>query len=81
VAPFPEDARADATGKIEAICFQGSQRFTTVERAIRLVEREGSTNAHVVHPASGKPHLRTNPDASTRNNLDEMAEHAVEARR
>jgi len=68
------DARADAKGNIEAVRFQGNQRFTVVERAIPIVEREGCTNAHVVHPATGKPHLRTNPDGSKRNNLDEMAE-------
>jgi hypothetical protein len=67
------DARADSKGNIEAVRFEGNKNFTAVERAIPIVEREGSSNAHVVHPHEGNPYLRTNPDRSERNNLDEMA--------
>jgi hypothetical protein len=67
------DARADEKGNIEAVQFEGNRNFTAVERAVSIVEREGSPNAHVVTPRTGKRHLRTNPDAKRRNNLDDMA--------
>lgn len=67
------DARADSKGKIEAVKFEGNVTFTSLERAIPIVDREGSPNAHVVRRQGAKPHLRTNPDRSERNNLDEMA--------
>jgi hypothetical protein len=67
------DARADEKGNIAAIKFQGNRNFTSVERAISIVERESSPNNHVVRRSGGKPHLRTNPDDRKANNLDEMA--------
>jgi len=67
------DARADKKGNIEAVKFEGNKKFTAVERAIPIVEREGSPNAHVVKREGAKPHLRTNPDNRKGNNLDEMA--------
>jgi Protein of unknown function (DUF3892) len=67
------DARADSKGNIEAVRFEGNKNFTAVERAVPIVARGGSPNAHVVHPQAGDPHLRTNPDRSKGNNLDEMA--------
>jgi len=67
------DARADEKGNIEAVKFQGNKNFTAVGRAIPIVEREGSPNAHVVRPRGAKTHLRTNPDGRKTNNLDEMA--------
>lgn len=67
------DARADKDGNIEAVKFEGNQRFTPTKRAIPILEREGSENAHVVHPKGGDPYIRTNPDKSEGNNLDEMA--------
>ena len=68
-----DDARADEDGVITHVHFKGNQRFTPVDRAIPMAERGGIENVHVVHPTRGKPHLRTNPDKATGNNLDEMA--------
>ena len=67
------DARADAKGNITAVKFKGNKNFASAERAIPIVEREGSPNAHVVRRSGAKPHLRTNPDNRTSNNLDDMA--------
>lgn len=67
------DSRADKKGNIEAVRFEGNKNFTAVERAIPIVEREGSPNAHVVKPKSARTHLRTNPDSRRGNNLDDMA--------
>lgn len=67
------DARADEKGNITAVKFEGNSNFTAVGRAIPIVEREGSPNAHVVRRKGAVPHLRTNPDGSVGNNLDELA--------
>ncbi len=68
-----DDARADSDGVITHVHLQGNQRFTPVDRAISIAERGEIENVHVVHPKGGKSHLRTNPDKSSTNNLDEMA--------
>lgn len=67
------DARADSKGNISAVRFQGNKNFTAVKRAIPIVAREGSPNAHVVRSRGAKTHLRTNPDGHKANNLDQMA--------
>ena len=67
------DARADDKGVITHVKFDGNQTFTSIERAIPIVEREGCENAHVVKPPKGAKHLRTHPDGRAGNNLDEMA--------
>jgi hypothetical protein len=68
-----DDARADKDGVITHVRFKGNERFTSVDRAIPMAERGEIKNVHVVHPTSGKPYLRTNPDGSNANNLDELA--------
>lgn len=67
------DARADKVGNIEAVRLEGNQRFTSLETAISMAEDGKIGNAHAVRPQNAKPHLRSNPDAKTKNNLDEMA--------
>ena len=67
------DAKENAEGNIIAVQFQGNQSFTPLERAMDMAERGEVDNAHVVHLKSGKRYLRSNPDQTTGNNLDEMA--------
>jgi hypothetical protein len=68
------DARADKDGVITHVRFEGNQRDTAVSRAVPIVEREKTPNAHVVHPNDGRPaFLLKNPDGKKCNNLDEMA--------
>lgn len=67
------DARADSDGNIEAVRFQGNSRFTSADRAIPMADRGEIENTHVVRARDKRPHLRTNPDRSTKNNLDDMA--------
>jgi len=67
------DARADDDGDITAVRFDGNTNFTSVERAIPIADRDGIENAHVVRRRGAKTHLRTNPDGSHKNNLDDMA--------
>jgi hypothetical protein len=38
-----------------------------------MADRGELKNARAVHPRSGRPYLRSNPDARKSNNLDEMA--------
>lgn len=67
------DARADSEGDITHVLFQGNRRFTSVERAIPIVDRGGVENTHVVRARDKKVHLRTNPNGFVRDNLDDMA--------
>jgi hypothetical protein len=67
------DARADSEGDITHVKFKGNSTFTSVEVAIPMARRGEIANTHVVDRANAKVHLRTNPDRSKRNNLDDMA--------
>ncbi|WP_373417803.1 DUF3892 domain-containing protein [Vibrio parahaemolyticus] len=40
---------------------------------MRMADRGQIENAHTVRAKDKKPHLRTNPDRTKGNNLDEMA--------
>ena len=67
------DARADSTGNISHVKIQGNKNFTPVGTAVRMADRGELANAHSVRRAGVDPFLRTNPDARTSNNLDDMA--------
>ncbi len=67
------DARADSEGDITHVKFDGNARFTPVEQAIPMADRDEIENAHVVRRRNAKTHLRTNPDSRKSNNLDDMA--------
>ena len=67
------DARADSEGDITQVLIEGNTTFTSVEKAMEMADRGVLSNAHTVRRRNAKPHLRTNPDRSTANNLDEMA--------
>ncbi len=67
------DARNDEHGNISQVLVEGNQNYIPASRAITMAERGELQNTHVVHRQDGEEHLRTNPDRSTRNNLDEMA--------
>ncbi|WP_031555933.1 DUF3892 domain-containing protein [Parvularcula oceani] len=66
-------ARADSEGDITHVRLEGNQRFTSIKKAMELADRGELSNAHSVRRGNAKPHLRTNPDSRTRNNLDHMA--------
>lgn len=67
------DARADSKGNITHVRIEGNQRFTGLDAAMRMADRGELSNAHSVRREGAKPHLRTNPDGRTCNNLDDMA--------
>lgn len=68
------DARQDSKGNITAVKLKGNKFYTPVQTAMRMADKGQIDNAHSVHPTNGtKAHLRTNPDNSSNNNLDEMA--------
>lgn len=67
------DARADSKGNITHVRLDGNSRFTGVKTAMGMADRGELSNAHSVRRANATPHLRTNPDGKTRNNLDDMA--------
>lgn len=67
------DARADSDGDINAVRFVGNTSFTSIDKAVDMADRGLIENAHAVHPSSGKPYLRSNPNDKKADNLDEMA--------
>ena len=68
------DAVNDSKGNVKAVRFEGNKTFTPLPTAIRMTDRGEVAGAHVVRPKDAATHLRTNPDRSTGNNLDTMAE-------
>jgi hypothetical protein len=68
------DAKNDSKGNVKAVLLEGNKTFTDKETAIRMADRGDISNAHVVRRENAVTHLRTNPDGSRKNNLDEMAE-------
>ncbi len=66
-------AKADAKGNITAVKLAGNKGFTPLETAIRMADAGQIDNAHSVNRAGAKPHLRTNPNSKTSDNLDDMA--------
>jgi hypothetical protein len=67
------DAQADDDGNISAVRFDGNVTYTPIDRAIDMADRGEIDNAHAVHRKDGSSYLRSNPDAKTSNNLDDMA--------
>lgn len=67
------DARADRKGNISHVKIEGNTNFTPVKTAMRMADRGELSNAHSVRRENAIPHLRTNPDGSRSNNLDNMA--------
>lgn len=67
------DARADLEGDITHVKLQGNTNFTSIKKAMELADRGELSNAHTVRRSNAKPHLRTNPDRKSSNNLDDMA--------
>lgn len=68
------DAKNDSKGNVKEVLLAGNKTFTPLETAIRMADRGQIANAHVVRRENAATHLRTNPDGSRQNNLDEMAE-------
>lgn len=66
-------ARADSDGDISHVLLDGNQRYTPVSQAIPMADRGEIEDVHVVRPRDKKPHLRTNPNSTTCDNLDDMA--------
>ncbi|EGQ9186083.1 hypothetical protein BBM40_22580 [Vibrio parahaemolyticus] len=67
------DAKQDSKGNITQVRFEGNSGFTSLDTAMRMADRGQIENAHTVRAKDKKPHLRTNPDRTKGNNLDEMA--------
>jgi len=67
------DAKANAKGNITAVKLAGNAGFTSLEAAMRMADKGLIDNAHTVNRVGAKPHLRTNPNGKTSDNLDDMA--------
>lgn len=68
------DAKADSNGDITHVLLEGNTKFTSVKKAIEMAKDGKLSNAHAVKATvTTKEHLRTNPDTTTKNNLDDMA--------
>ena len=67
--------KRDDKRNISAVRLEGNKLCTPIDSAVKMAERGEIQNAHAVHPGGGrKPFLRSNPDKSKGNNIDEMAE-------
>ena len=66
-------AKADQKGNITAVKLSGNSGYTPLETAMRMADNGQIANAHSVNRAGAKPHLRTNPNRKTSDNLDDMA--------
>ncbi|MHA1597933.1 MAG: DUF3892 domain-containing protein [Alphaproteobacteria bacterium] len=68
------DARENSEGDITHVKIQGNQKFTPVETAMDMADRNELSNVHSVRDnPNAKDYLRTNPDGSKGNNLDTWA--------
>lgn len=67
------DARADHKGNITHVRIEGNQRFTPKDTAINMADNNQLSNVHAVHKQDGSSYLRSNPDGTTKDNLDTMA--------
>lgn len=68
------DAKNAPDKTISHVMLSGNTSWTPVETAMRMADRGQIENAHSVHRAGAKPHLRTNADGREGNNLDFLAE-------
>lgn len=68
------DAKNAPDNTISHVKLSGNTGWTPVETAMRMADKGQIENAHSVHRANAKPHLRTNADGRERNNLDYLAE-------
>ncbi|GHA63497.1 DUF3892 domain-containing protein [Photobacterium aphoticum] len=66
-------ARKNSKGNITKVRFKGNSTFTSLETAIKMAKRGQIENTHSVKAKNKSPHIRTNPDKSKTNNLDELA--------
>ncbi len=64
--------REDERGRNIAFRFQGNAQYTPLRTAVKLAEQGLIENAHVVR-AGRKRYLRSNPDHTRDNNLNDMA--------
>ncbi len=67
------NARQDDNGKITHVLLDGNRNMTPIGKAIDMAEQGQLANAHAVTRQDGSQYLRTNPDSTTGNNLDQMA--------
>ena len=67
------DARTEPNGNISHVLLDGNSRFIPATQAIPMAERGDIADTHVVNRRGAVPHLRTNADGRTCNNLDHMA--------
>ena len=66
-------AKADKKGNIVAVQLSGNAGMTSLEAAMRMADKGQIENAHTVNREGAKPHLRSNPNSKTKDNLDDMA--------
>lgn len=66
--------RTRPDGTVSQVKLSGNTTWTPVPTAMRMADRGEIENAHSVHRSNAKPHLRTNPDGRTSNNLDTLAD-------
>jgi hypothetical protein len=65
-------AKSDSKGKTTSVLLEGNSTFTPIQTAVRMAEKGQIEGAHAVHPQTRDPYIRSNPDNSTNNNIDNL---------
>lgn len=68
------DARSNEEGDITHVRIEGNEGWMPLDTATRMADQGKLANVHSVQKPDGGKYLRSNPDGSTANNLDEMAQ-------
>jgi hypothetical protein len=66
-------AKSDKTGKTVSVLLEGNKNSTPVKTAIRMIDAGQISGAHVVRPANSDPYIRSNPNKSTGDNIDNLS--------
>lgn len=64
-----KDVKLAKDGTIDKVLLSGNTNYLSSNRVVKLADEGKIEGAHSVHAKDKKPHLRSNPDDSKRNNL------------
>ncbi len=71
--PKVKKVRKDHQGNISHILLSNGETLN-LNRAIKRADQEEIDGVSAVHPKTGKPYLRSDPDGKKKNNLENLPE-------
>jgi len=66
--------RRDKDGDVTGVLLEGNKTVTPLKTAVVMAEAGKIKDVHAVKPVNGRAYLRSNPDDSVGNNLDNLPE-------